>query len=67
MGFWKKIYENAKKKEKKRKKKLDFTTKIALYMGHKHFEVSWTFILHILSRLVLLLKKPLCFYSSVYV
>ena len=39
------------------KKSIHFTTDISIYMSHKHFEVLWSFILHILQRSVLSLKN----------
>ena len=47
-GFSESDYENVKRK--KIKKKIDFTRNIStsviyIYMAHRHFEVSWSFIL----------------------
>ena len=39
------------------KKLIHFTTDISMYLGHRRFEVLWTFILHILQRFVLSLKN----------
>ena len=41
MDFQKIIYKNVKKKKR-------ITTNISIYMGHRHFEVLWSFILYIL-------------------
>ena len=49
------IYQNVKKKKKKKEKekKKKFKTNISISMGHRHFEILWSFIFYILCRLVL--------------
>ena len=62
MDFWKAVYENVEKKN------IHFTTNISLYMGQRHFEVLWSFILHINVKVCFVFKKQsLCSYSIVYV
>ena len=39
------------------KKNFHFTTNISIYMGHRHFEVLWSFILYILWRFLFLSLK----------
>ena len=51
-----------------KKKNIHFTTNISLYMGQRHFEVLWSFILHINVKVCFVFKKQsLCSYSIVYV
>ena len=54
------IYENFQKTP------IHFPIDISKYMGHKHVEVLWSFILYILWRSVLSLKKSHYAYNLLY-